>query len=80
MEARGLLPAPGFVVVCPGNAMGHAGMTCFNIGSMCPHMAEIVIHYVAAYVVANEFENSRILSGAPARCHEIDCGHMAYGF
>jgi hypothetical protein len=60
--------------------MGHAGMTCLNVASVCPGRAEIVIGYVAAYVVSNEFENSRILAGAPARCHEIDCGHLAYGF
>lgn len=80
VETRGLYPAPGFVVICPGYALGHEGMTCLNVAGVCPGRAEIVIHYVQAFVVANEFENSRILSGAPSRCQTIDCGHSAYGF
>lgn len=80
VEARGLYPAPGFTVVCPGYALGHEGMTCMNVPSVCPGHAEIVIHYVRAFVVANEFENSRIFAGVPARCETIDCGHAAYGF
>lgn len=80
VEARGLYPAPGFVVICPGYALGHEGMTCLDVAGVCPGSAEIVIHYVQAFVVANEFENSRILSGAPSRCRTIDCGHSAYGF
>ena len=39
-----------------------------------PGGSEIVIHYPQPYVVANEFENSRIFSGGPARCGVIDCG------
>jgi hypothetical protein len=80
VEGRGLFPAPGFVVVCPGYALGHEGMTCLNVAGICPGGREIVIHDPQPYVVANEFENSRILSGAPARCGVIDCGGSAYGY
>jgi hypothetical protein len=80
VEARGLYPAPRFSVTCPGYALGHEGMTCLNVPGVCPGGREIVIHYPEAFVVANEFENSRILSGMPARCHTIDCGSIAYGF
>jgi hypothetical protein len=80
VTARGLNPAPGFVVVCPGYALGHEGMTCVNYAGICPGFDEIVINDPVPYVVANEFENSRILTGATARCPDIDCGHAAYGF
>ncbi len=80
VEARGLYPAPGFSVTCPGYALGHEGMTCLNVPGVCAGAREIVIHYPEAFVVANEFENSRILSGMPARCHTIDCGSIAYGY
>ena len=80
VEARGLSPAPGFAVICPGYALGHEGMTCLNTARVCPGYGEIVIHYPEPFVVANEFENSRILSGRPARCQQIDCGSLAYGF
>ena len=81
VEARGLFPAPGFPVVCPGDALGHMGYTCLNNVIVCPGTRRIVIHDIAAFVVANEFENSWILSneGTP-RCRSIDCGHVAYGF
>jgi hypothetical protein len=81
VEARGLFPAPGFPVVCPGYALGRMGYTCLNNVTVCPGTRRIVIHYVAAFVVANEFENSWIMSneGSP-RCDFIDCGHLAYGF
>jgi hypothetical protein len=72
VEARGLRPAPGFVVTCPGDALGHQGMVCVNIQGICPGSQEIVIHDPQPYVVANEFENSWILTGGPARCHTID--------
>jgi hypothetical protein len=81
VEARGLFPAPGFAVICPGYALGHMGYTCVNNATVCPGARRVVIHYVAAFVVANEFENTWILSreGTP-RCDAIDCGHLAYGF
>ena len=80
VEARGLFPAPGFVVVCPGYALGREGMTCLDVAGVCLGRAEIVIHLVEPFVVANEFENSQIFSGGPARCHYVDCGRLAYGF
>jgi hypothetical protein len=80
VEGRGLFPAPGFVVVCPGYALGHEGMTCMNVAGVCPGAREIVIHYPQPFVVANEFENSRIFSGSPVRCDAIDCGGSAYGY
>jgi hypothetical protein len=80
VEGRGLFPAAGFVVVCPGFALGHEGMTCMNVAGVCPGGREIVIHDPVPFVVANEFENSRIFSGSPARCHAIDCGGSAYGY
>ena len=80
MTARGLYPAPGFVVICPGYALGHLGMTCDNVPGVCMGAKEIVIHDAEPYVVANEFENSRIFSGDPGRCGTLDCGHTAYGF
>jgi hypothetical protein len=43
-------------------------------------MKEIIIHDPEAFVVANEFQNSRIFSGLPGRCQTLDCGHVAYGF
>jgi hypothetical protein len=43
-------------------------------------MKEIVIANVEAFVVANEFENSRIFMGLPVRCGTLDCGHTAYGY
>jgi hypothetical protein len=80
VTARGLYPAPGFVVICPGNALGHLGMTCYNIPGVCAGQKQIVIHDPEPFVVANEFENSRIFSGDPGRCRTLDCGHAAYGF
>ena len=80
VEARGLRPAPGFAVVCPGNARGREGMTCIDVARICQNQRLISIHRVAPYVVANEFENSRILANAPTRCHSIDCGAAAYGY
>jgi hypothetical protein len=80
VEGRGLFPAAGFGVVCPGSALGHEGMTCMNEAAICPGMKEIVIHDPQPFVVANEFENSRIFSGSPARCDVIDCGGAAYGY
>lgn len=80
VESRGLFPAAGFVVECPGYALGHEGMTCMNVAGVCPGGREIVIHDPQPYVVANEFENSRIFSGSPVRCDVIDCGGSAYGF
>lgn len=68
VEGRGLFPAAGFVVVCPGFALGHEGMTCMNVAGVCPGARQIVIHDPQPFVVANEFENSRILSGSPVRC------------
>jgi hypothetical protein len=68
------------VVICPGNALGHEGMTCLNEPGICPEASEIVISVAAPFVVANEFENSRIFAGVPARCHTIDCGGSAYGY
>jgi hypothetical protein len=80
VTARGLYPAPGFVVICPGNALGHMGMTCDNVPGVCAGLKEIVIHDPEPFVVANEFENSRIFFGDPGRCRTLDCGHAAYGF
>jgi hypothetical protein len=81
VEARGLFPAPGFPVVCPGYALGRMGYTCLNYPGVCPGTRRIVIGYIAPFVVANEFENSWILSGeGTPRCDSIDCGHVAYGF
>jgi hypothetical protein len=80
VEARGLYPAPGFAVICPGNALGHEGMTCMNEPGLCPAVSEIIISVPEPDVVANEFENSRIFAGAPARCETVDCGGSAYGY
>jgi hypothetical protein len=80
VEGRGLSPAAGFVVICPGFALGHEGMTCMHEPGICPGTEEIVIHDPEPFVVANEFENSRILAGAPARCRIVDCGGVAYGY
>jgi hypothetical protein len=81
VQARGLFPAPGFQVVCPGDALGHMGYTCLNNATVCPGTRRIVVQYIAAFVVANEFENSWIMSGeGTPRCVLIDCGHLAYGF
>ena len=80
VESRGLYPAPGFTVTCPGFALGHEGMTCYNVTGICPGVKEIVIANVQAFVVANEFENSRIFMGLPVRCRALDCGHAAYGY
>jgi hypothetical protein len=80
VEARGLYPAPGFAVTCPGNALGHEGMTCLNISGICPGRAEIAISLAEPFVVANEFENSRIFAHISVRCAVIDCGGTAYGF
>ena len=61
--------------------MGHMGYTCVNNVTVCPGTRRIVVHNIATFVVANEFENSWILSneGTP-RCNSIDCGQVAYGF
>jgi hypothetical protein len=75
-----LYPAPGFTVTCPGYALGHLGLTCYNAAQVCPGAKEIVIADPEPYVVANEFENSRIFLGMPVRCDQVDCGHIAYGF
>jgi hypothetical protein len=80
VESRGLYPAPGFTVTCPGFALGHEGMTCYHVPGICPGVKEIVIADVEAFVVANEFENSRIFMGLPVRCRALDCGHAAYGY
>ena len=80
VESRGLYPAPGFTVTCPGFALGHEGMTCYHVTGICPGAKEIVVADVQAFVVANEFENSRIFMGLPVRCRVLDCGHAAYGY
>ena len=63
-----MYPAPGFTVTCPGFALGHEGMTCYHVTGICPGAKEIVVADVQAFVVANEFENSRIFMGLPVRC------------
>jgi hypothetical protein len=55
-------------------------MTCDNAPGVCPGVKEIVIADPQPFVIANEFENSRIFLGLPVRCHQLDCGHIAYGF
>jgi hypothetical protein len=35
--------APGFAVVCPGDALGHQAMTCWNTPGVCPDRKVIVI-------------------------------------
>lgn len=80
VEAKGLYPAAGYIVSCPGNAQGREGMTCYNIASICPGQKTIAIADPTPYVVANEFENSLIISGTPGICDVIDCGSTAYGF
>jgi hypothetical protein len=80
VTARGLYPAPGFAVICPGYALGHLGITCDHVPGVCSGTTEIVIADPEPYVVANEFENSRIFAGIPGRCQTLDCGHTAYGF
>jgi hypothetical protein len=80
VHSRGLYPAPGFRVICPGNALGHEGLTCYNVTGICAGAKEIVIADPEPFVVANEFENSRIFLGLPVRCHTVDCGHAAYGY
>jgi hypothetical protein len=51
-----------------------------NVAGVCPGAREIVIHDPEPFVVANEFENSRIFAGSPVRCSVIDCGGAAYGY
>jgi hypothetical protein len=51
-----------------------------NEPGICPGTSEIVISLAEPYVVANEFENSRIFAGIAVRCGTIDCGGSAYGF
>lgn len=80
VEAKRLHPAPGYVVLCPGNAEGRQGMTCRNVPGICLGQKIIAIAVVDTYVVANEFENSRIFAGLPVVCDTIDCGGSAYGF
>jgi hypothetical protein len=80
VQSRGLYPAPGFTVTCPGYALGHLGMTCYNVAGICPGAKEIVIADPRPFVVANEFENSLIFLGLPVRCHVLDCGQAAYGY
>ena len=80
VTARGLAPASGFTVSCPGYALGREGMTCINIPGVCAGQDVIIIAAADPLVVANEFENSRILTDQPARCDTIDCGGAAYGF
>jgi hypothetical protein len=80
VEAKGLHPAPGFTVLCPGYAQGREGMTCANIPGICPGQWVIAIADETPFVVANEFENSRIVLGLPTLCDAIDCGGAAYGF
>lgn len=61
--------APGFQLVCPGNAQGHQGPTCLDLAPCAPgqHMIVIADPCPAAYM--NEAHNSWVLlhqtSGAP---------------
>jgi hypothetical protein len=55
--------APGFTFACPGNALGHQGMTCVDVAGICPgeHLIAIADPCPAAYM--NEASNSRVFAG-----------------
>lgn len=79
VEARGLYPAPGFIVVCPTAIPGNpAAQTCI-IGGLCHGRPEIAIRIAAPLTLANEYENSRLLYDAclSGLCRGVhDVGHI----
>ena len=54
---------PGFTFECPGNALGHEGMTCLNEPGVCPGEAIIAIADACPAVYMNEASNSWVLEG-----------------
>lgn len=58
--------APGFTIVCPGNALGHQAMTCVNVAGVCPGAEEIVIAVPCPASWMNEASNSWVLTGRRA--------------
>ena len=56
---------PAFAVVCPGYAMGHQAMTCYNQPGMCPDSAEIVIADPCPAAYENEAWNSWHIESGP---------------
>lgn len=55
--------APGFRFECPGNALGHQGMTCVNLANVCPGQRIIAIADACPAAYMNEAHNSWILVG-----------------
>lgn len=54
---------PGFTFECPGNALGHEGMTCLNEPGICPGESVIAISDACPAVYMNEASNSWVLEG-----------------
>lgn len=54
---------PGFTFECPGNALGHAGMTCLNEPGVCVGQAVIAISDPCPAAYMNEASNSWVLEG-----------------
>ncbi|HVT41490.1 MAG TPA: hypothetical protein VHD39_00800, partial [Acidimicrobiales bacterium] len=55
--------APGFTLVCPGYADGHAAMTCIAEQGSCPGAALIAIADACPQAYMNEASNSWVLTG-----------------
>jgi hypothetical protein len=54
---------PGFTIECPGNALGHEGMTCLNQPGVCPGEAIIAVADPCPAAYMNEASNSWVLEG-----------------
>jgi hypothetical protein len=54
--------APGFVLECPGNALGHQAMTCVNIPGICFGLRIIAIADPCPAAYMNEASNSWVLT------------------
>ena len=55
--------APGFELLCPGDAHGHQAMTCVNTAPQCPGRLIIAINTPCAAAYMNEASNSWVLIG-----------------
>jgi hypothetical protein len=55
--------APGFSLMCPGDADGHDAMTCVVEQGSCPGAAVVVIADACPQAYMNEASNSWVLIG-----------------
>lgn len=55
--------APGFILECPGDALGHEAMTCVDVAGVCPGQRVIAVADPCPAAYMNEASNSYRLVG-----------------